>query len=48
MDFLPGTVEPMKTSKGYVAVPWQSDVRVWWYRKSLFDDAGATVPTGTS
>jgi multiple sugar transport system substrate-binding protein len=44
-DFLPGTVEPMKTSKGYVAVPWQSDVRVWWYRKSLFDDAGATVPT---
>jgi multiple sugar transport system substrate-binding protein len=44
-DFLPGTVEAMKTDKGYVAVPWQSDVRVWWYRKSLFDDAGAKVPT---
>ncbi len=44
-DFLPGTVEAMKTDKGYVAVPWQSDFRVWWYRKSLFDDAGAKVPT---
>jgi multiple sugar transport system substrate-binding protein len=44
-DFLPGTVEAMKTDKGYVAVPWQTDVRVWWYRKSLFDDAGAKVPT---
>jgi multiple sugar transport system substrate-binding protein len=44
-DFLPGTLEAMKTSKGYVAVPWQTDFRVWWYRKSLFDDAGAKVPT---
>ena len=44
-DFLPGTVEAMKTDKGYVAVPWQTDFRVWWYRKSLFDDAGAKVPT---
>ena len=35
----------MKTDKGYVAVPWQTDYRVWWYRKSLFDDAGAKVPT---
>ena len=35
----------MKTDKGYVAVPWQTDFRVWWYRKSLFDDAGAKVPT---
>ena len=35
----------MKTVKGYVAVPWQTDFRVWWYRKSLFDDAGAKVPT---
>ncbi|HET7476883.1 MAG TPA: substrate-binding domain-containing protein [Dermatophilaceae bacterium] len=44
-DFLPGTIEAMKTDKGYVAVPWQTDMRVWWYRKSLFDDAGAKVPT---
>lgn len=44
-DFLPGTIEAMKTDKGYVGVPWQSDYRVWWYRKSLFDDAGAKIPT---
>ena len=44
-DFLPGTLEAMKTAKGYVAVPWQTDFRVWWYRKSAFDDAGAKVPT---
>jgi multiple sugar transport system substrate-binding protein len=44
-DFLPGTLEPMKTSKGYVAVPWHLDMRVWWYRKSLLDAAGAKIPT---
>ena len=44
-DFLPGTLEAMKTDKGYVAVPWQTDFRVWWYRKSLFDQAGLAVPT---
>jgi len=35
----------MKTPKGYAAVPWQLDMRVWWYRKSLLDQAGAKVPT---
>ncbi|KZE42416.1 ABC transporter substrate-binding protein [Microbacterium sp. T32] len=44
-DFLPGTVESMKTAKGYAAVPWQSDIRVLWYRKSLLDQAGVDVPT---
>jgi multiple sugar transport system substrate-binding protein len=44
-DFLPGVVEPMKTDKGYAAVPWQLDMRVWWYRKSLLDEAGVKVPT---
>ena len=44
-DYLPGTVEAMKTDKGYVAVPWQLDMRVWWYRKSLLDAAGVSVPT---
>ena len=44
-DFLPGTVEPMKTDKGYAAVPWQLDMRVWWYRKSLLDQAGVQPPT---
>jgi multiple sugar transport system substrate-binding protein len=44
-DFLPGTVEQMKTGKGYVAVPWQLDMRPWWYRKSILDEVGAKVPT---
>src|SRR5690349_2297723 len=44
-DFLPGQVEAMKTDKGYAAVPWQLDHRVWWYRKSLLDQAGVQVPT---
>jgi len=44
-DFLPGQIEAMKTEKGYAAVPWQLDFRVWWCRKSLLDEAGAKVPT---
>lgn len=44
-DFLPGTLETMKTPDGYVAVPWQADYRVLWYRKSLLDQAGVEVPT---
>ncbi|MFJ5959009.1 ABC transporter substrate-binding protein [Paenarthrobacter sp. NPDC092416] len=44
-DFLPGVVEPFKTDKGYVAVPWQLDIRPLWYRKSLFEKAGVAVPT---
>jgi multiple sugar transport system substrate-binding protein len=44
-DFLPGTVESMRTPAGYVAVPWQLDMRVWWYRKSSLDEAGVVPPT---
>jgi multiple sugar transport system substrate-binding protein len=44
-DFLPDQIEAMKTDKGYAAVPWQLDHRVWWYRKSLLDQAGVAVPT---
>jgi multiple sugar transport system substrate-binding protein len=44
-DFLPGTVESMRTPAGYVAVPWQLDMRVWWYRKSSLDEAGVAPPT---
>lgn len=44
-DFLPGTIESMKTEKGYVAVPWQLDMQVLWYRKSLLEKAEVTVPT---
>ncbi|MDY0908483.1 ABC transporter substrate-binding protein [Microbacterium sp. CFBP9034] len=44
-DFLPGTVETMKTPDGYAAIPWQADYRVLWYRKSLLEQAGVDVPT---
>ncbi|WP_151482012.1 ABC transporter substrate-binding protein [Streptomyces albicerus] len=44
-DFLPGTLEPLKYQGSYVAVPWQVDIRVLYYRESLLEKAGADVPT---
>lgn len=44
-DFLPGQVEAMHTPAGYVAVPWQLDIRVWWYSKPIFSKLGLTPPT---
>jgi multiple sugar transport system substrate-binding protein len=44
-NFLPGLFEAMKTPAGYVAVPYQVDVRVWYYNKALLEKAGAEVPT---
>jgi len=44
-DFLPGMLDAMKTPGGYVAIPWQADMRIWWYRKSLLDEAGVSPPT---
>jgi multiple sugar transport system substrate-binding protein len=45
-DFLtPDLVEAMKTDKGYAAVPWQLDIRVWWYNKATFAKLGLTPPT---
>jgi multiple sugar transport system substrate-binding protein len=44
-DFLPGLLDPFKTPKGYAAIPWQQDVRVFWMNKALLDQAGAKVPT---
>lgn len=44
-DFLPGLVDGMKTERGYIAVPWNLDVRPFWYRSSLLDKAGAAPPT---
>ena len=43
-DFLPGLLEPFKSSKGYVAIPWQLSMRVFWYRKSLLEKAGVEPP----
>jgi multiple sugar transport system substrate-binding protein len=44
-DFLPGLVDTLKAKKGYAAVPYNLDMRVLWYNKSLLTKAGATVPT---
>lgn len=44
-DFLPGTVDALKTKNGYVGVPWNVDVRPLWYRKSLLEKAGVEPPT---
>lgn len=44
-DFLPGTFDPFSTPKGYVAIPWNVDIRAVWYRKSLFEKAGVAPPT---
>jgi multiple sugar transport system substrate-binding protein len=44
-DFLPGLLNTMKTKQGYAAVPYNLDMRVLWYSPSLFEKAGATVPT---
>ncbi|MHC6219450.1 ABC transporter substrate-binding protein [Arthrobacter sp. MMS24-S77] len=44
-DFLPGVLDTMKTEAGYVAVPYNLDMRVNWYNKELLEKAGATPPT---
>lgn len=44
-DFLPGILDTMKTSRGYVAVPYNLDMRALWYRKSLLEKAGVQPPT---
>jgi multiple sugar transport system substrate-binding protein len=44
-DYLPGMFAPLKTAKGYVAIPWGVDTRALWYNKSLLAKAGVDVPT---
>ncbi len=45
LEFLPGLVDTLKTPEGYVGIPWQLDVRPFWYNKALLEEAGAKVPT---
>jgi multiple sugar transport system substrate-binding protein len=44
-DFLPNTVDTMKYDNHYVALPWAVDIRVWYYRKDLFEQAKLQPPT---
>lgn len=43
-DFYPGLIDTMIYDGHYVALPWATDVRVWYYRKDLFEQAGVSVP----
>jgi len=43
-DFYPSTLEWMKYDGHYVALPFEIDLRVFYYRKSLLSKAGVAVP----
>lgn len=44
-DFLPRLWDTMKTPHGHVAIPYNIDMRILWYRKSLLERAGVEPPT---
>jgi multiple sugar transport system substrate-binding protein len=44
-DFMPNTVDTLRYDDHYVALPWGIDIRVWFYRKDLLEQAGVKVPT---
>ncbi len=43
-DFQGDSVELLKYDGHYIALPWNRDIRVIWYRKDLFDRAGLQPP----
>jgi multiple sugar transport system substrate-binding protein len=43
-DFLPKTIDTLKYDNHYVALPWAIDIRVWYYRKDLFEQANLQAP----
>jgi multiple sugar transport system substrate-binding protein len=44
-DFLPKTIDTLKYDNHYVALPWAIDIRIWYYRKDLFEQANVQPPT---
>lgn len=45
-DFSEGTLDYYLDAEGnYLAVPWATDIRVWYYRTDLLEKAGVKVPT---
>ena len=45
-DFTPGILDFYKDDNGnYLAIPWATDIRVWFYRTDVLDAAGVSVPT---
>lgn len=45
VQFLDGLVETLDSPDGHVAVPWQIDVRPFWYNTALLEEAGVGIPT---
>lgn len=43
-DFLPGLLDTMKTPSGYVAVPYNLDMRALWYNSELLEKAEVGPP----
>jgi multiple sugar transport system substrate-binding protein len=44
-DFLPNVFTPMQYQEHTITWPWSIDIRVLYYRKDIFQQAGVTVPT---
>lgn len=45
-DFANNMLDYYKDADGnYLAIPWGLDIRVWYYRTDLLDNAGVKVPT---
>ena len=44
-DFFPNTIDILKYDNHYVALPWAIDIRVWYYRKDLLEQAHVQPPT---
>lgn len=45
-DFTEGMLDYYKDADGnYLAVPWATDIRVWYYREDVLKKAGVAVPT---
>jgi multiple sugar transport system substrate-binding protein len=47
-DFSPGSVEKLRYDGHYVALPWNLDIRVWFYRKDAFAAANIQPPSNWS
>jgi multiple sugar transport system substrate-binding protein len=45
-DFTEGMLDYYKDADGNIlAIPWATDIRVWFYRTDLLEQAGVSVPT---
>lgn len=43
-DFIEGMLDHFTVDGEYLAIPWQSSVRVWWYRSDVLDELGLEPP----